>query len=215
MVSRIKEAIIYPIGDPNWLKKIGMWWLYCVLYVTSPALFGHYFAIIDKTIEDFEEEKLPEFDSLWPLWKRGFLNFVVMGMPMFIPAVLNMAAMMTFVLTMGPQEMDGFPTPVLIFFGIHVLLCLGNFILFPAFILQLATSKEYQSVFRFREIAGIINANLGQYLVLVLYPLLAYFAMLLVALTGVGLVLWLPGLPILFFAHARLVGLYARTNLVD
>ncbi len=214
MTSRLKEAIVYPISDPNWLNKIGMWFLYYVLYVTAPALFGHYLSILERTIAHPDDEEMPGFKPLWGLWKKGFLNLLAIALVQIVPAVLNMAACTIWMVTSAPENPDGFPIPFLIFFGIHGAIVLATILFFPAACIQLTTADGgWQSIFRFKEVWHITTAKPSQYLLVAFFPILAWCAFAICALTGVGLLLCIPGLPLLIFSHARLTGLYYRDNI--
>jgi Protein of unknown function (DUF4013) len=215
MLNKLKDALVYPIGDPNWIKKVGMWLLYYVLYLTAPALFGHYLSILKKTMDSPEEEEIPGFDSLWELWKKGFLSLLAIGAVQIVPGGLNMLACGAWMSTFDPKGLDGFPVPFLIFVGIHCAIILATVVFFPAACLQLTTAPGgWRSLFRFKEIWNIATAKPGEYLLLAFFPFLAWCAIVLCALTGIGLLLCIPGLPLMIFSHARLTGFYYRDNIM-
>lgn len=209
-MKRVREAVEFPLGDPTWLSKIGYWWLFYILYITSPAIFGHYFALVKQTIDDPTDETLPTFDNLWELWKSGFVKLFAAGLPMMGLAMLNMACVGT---AMGVLEQEKLRAVFPIFMVIHFLIAVGMMVTWPAFIVQMVNTGQWNSVFRLGEVWQIITANFGGYLLLSIgFPFLGWLAMIATALTGIGLLLWIPGLPILMLAHARLTGLYYYHN---
>ena len=210
MLNKVKESVVYPFADPNWLKRVGYWLLYYLLSITTPALFGHYLKIVEQTATDVENETIPEFEDVWELWKRGFLSLLGVGFLQVIPALLNMLAAFYFISTHDPDQGTGPPTGFLVCFGIHALLLFLTLFLFPAFSIQVTKTKDWQSLFKLREVASITRANIGSYIVLVFFPFFSWLALALLTFTGIGVLLVIPALPLVFFAHARLTGHYYR-----
>lgn len=100
----------------------------------------------------------------------------------------------------------------LVFLSIHAVLVLANMYILPAMLLQLATIKQFSSVFRIKEVLAIATAGIGEYLFIAIWPVLAGIAICLCAMTVVGLLVALPALPLAVFAHARMMGYYYRAN---
>ena len=211
MFKKLKEAFVFPMGDPNWLNKMGYWWLFYLLYITSPIVFGHYIELVKQSMTDPDEETLPVFDDLWGMWKSGLGKMLAAGLPLTGLAMINMACMMVVGGFSGNSGPNGL---FFVFFTIHFILCFGMMIFWPAFLLQLLDKNDWTSVFRLGEVFKIATANVGAYLMVALvYPFLMWLCMVATAMTIVGLILFLPGIPLAMMAHARLIGLYYNENI--
>lgn len=213
MFNKVKESLVYPVADPNWLSRVGYWLLYYMLGVTSPAIFGHYLKIVEQTATDEDTETIPAFDDFWELWKRGFSALFGIGILQMVPALLNMALFFGVLGADDPQP-GGPPTMLLTWMIIHSALCFGSFLIYPACLVQVVRTKSWTSVFKLGEVLQIIRANIGAYFVLAVFPFACWIGMILLCFTGIGIILMFPLMPLVFFAHARLTGHYYRDHVL-
>lgn len=215
-MQRLKEAFVYSVSDPNWIKKVGRFWLYYVLYLTLPCLFGYFFRVLGRNLEDPEDDELPPFDNIGNLWWTGFCRYLQLGLPLVIPCSLNMMVFGAVAASSFRAPQSEFPAQFYIFFGIHGLITLTLFFLFPAYCLQLAMTSDWRSLFRFQETRKVIGGNPLAYLGLVAVMWLAFPAALVaMMLSVVGLLLIIPSVPLMMFAYARLLALYYHDYLAE
>jgi len=216
MLKEMKEAVLYPVSDPNWARAVGRWWLCYLLAPLIPLLFHSYQQMLKQSIEDPERESLPPIEFSFQGWLSGLCFLFTTWAPAYVGGFVNMGLCGVYLTQMTPDPTAHHP-PVgfMIFFFIHVVLVLLNIIFTPALLLQISRKEDSFSVFRFREVWSIVRAAPVEYAALLLFPFLGALTLWVCAVTIVGLIFVIPALPIFVLGHARYLGAYARRHLTD
>lgn len=210
MRLNIKENLVFPLGDPSWLGKAMLWLVFYILGITAPILIGYHLETIRQAANG-EDDRLPEFEGLWKMWKQGFIWYFMFACIWGVLGMLNgvfFAASMSAFDRPGPGE--GPPAFAVVFLIIHLLIFLGVMVAAPASMLRYSMTEQARSVWDLKSLKGDIAQGIGDYAKIVLLPILGMFLIGLLAITGLGLLLVIPATPILAFAHARMVGNYYR-----
>lgn len=209
----LKENIVFPFSDPSWITKtlIG---IACQFFVfTSPALVGYQLAIIRQTANG-EDEKLPEFNGFGDMWIRGLKVSLVLFALALIPIGVTVGMAVTGVMASGGGDAGG--GIGLLFMGLGGLFSITCFLLMalflPAMMLRFAMTNQLSSFFEFSTIMADIRQGLGDYLMIVFFPIVGTLVMMVVAAItfGLGAILLYPAGVWMMFIQARMIGNYYR-----
>ena len=80
------RAFKAPFADTDWVKKTLMGWLWMLLGVTSPAVYGAQLEYIKRVSEGRED--LPDWSDFGNKWVKGFL-LLVAGFIYFLPIIVS------------------------------------------------------------------------------------------------------------------------------
>lgn len=208
----LKENIVFPFSDPSWITKTLIGIACQLLVFTSPALMGYQLAIIRQTANG-EDEKLPEFEGFGDLWVRGFKVMLVLMVLALVPTGVMIGMAVTGVMAAGSDGGGGIGA---LFMGLGGLFALACFLLLalviPAMMLRFAMTNQVSSFFEFSTIMADIRQGLGDYLLIVFFPVIAGFVLVLVSLLtmGIGALLAYPAGVWISFIQARMIGNYYR-----
>ena len=209
----LKENIVFPFSDPSWIAKT-LTGLACQLLVfTAPALVGYQLAVIRQSANG-EDEKLPEFDGFASLWMQGLLVTIILALLFSIPIGAVVAASVGGFLAMGQQQVD-LGGMILAVAAVLLFLVFASFcliFLLPALMLRYAMTGEVSSLFDISTALGDIKQGFGDYLMIVLFPILVGLATSTLALCtmGVGLILAIPVQILMMYIQGRMIGNYYR-----
>ncbi len=79
------RAFKAPFADTDWVKKTLLGWLWMLLGVTSPAVYGAQLEYIKSVSEGRED--LPDWSDFGTKWVKGFL-LLVAGFIYFLPVIV-------------------------------------------------------------------------------------------------------------------------------
>lgn len=208
----LKENIVFPFSDPSWVAKTLIGSACQLLGVTAPALVGYQLSIIRQTANG-EDDKLPEYDGFGALWMQGLLVTIILMVLFTVPIGVAVAATVGGVMALGPQQMGG--TMVLVIGAVVLMLlaaCFALIFLLPALTLRYAMTQQVGSLFDFATAIGDIKQGFGDYLMIVLFPVVAMLAVGVVVFftAGIGGILALPAQVLVMYIQARMIGNYYR-----
>ncbi|MFA5504660.1 MAG: DUF4013 domain-containing protein [Vulcanimicrobiota bacterium] len=209
MLKNLKAALLYPATDPTRVSKVGQWWLFCLLFFTTPALLGHYVSVIKQSFQDPQETEVPGFNRFDKLFFSGIALYAGFAFLQLIPGLPNFTVFAINIFLSKDSE-PGFL--FFLCFGIHLSIMLAALLLWPALCMQYAESG-WLAMFKLKEVLGKALLCVREYLFLVVYPFLAWLILMLLCVTVVGIVLLIPAIPFLVIGHARLIGLYMHQHL--
>lgn len=207
----LKENIVFPFSDPSWITKTLIATVCQFLFFTVPAVMGYQLSIIRQTANG-EDSKLPEFSNFGALWMRGLVVFLV-GMLLFgLPTTAVVGMTIGGALAFGQ---DGAGLAVLIgmgAIGLLSLVCLALAFLMPAMMLRYAMTEQVSAFFDFSTAIGDIKAGFVDYLVIVLFPVVASLALMILSTVtfGLGGLLAIPASALVMFIQGRMIGNYYR-----
>ena len=205
------------IACKNWKRVAGYWLLFSALCITLPAVVGHYFKILEQSVEHPEAEELPEFSGqLGELWSRGLAKIVALVTPwLLVLVVCTGLSLLGESLTYVPTARKHWSTPELV----AILSCLtligSTAFLTPALILQSHRAPNWYSTLNLPKILSIVGAGGSAYIPLGLFAPFAWIPMLMLAMTGIGVLAVPPLAAILLMVHARWSGLFLASHLTD
>lgn len=204
MLKRIKEALLYPVSDPTWLKKSTNWWCLGVLYLTIPLLVVHFFEVVRKAACRPEDEPLPEFEQTLKGLLRGLLwCLAILGLPYTVLLSIWLLSISLNLSEAGLDQVSIMMTCV----------CLAWAITLPAAAINFSVHSDYLTTFRPRKLLETAMLNPKQYLFLLFLPPALLAVLLCLGYFVPVFLIWLvPALPLFTFSYARLLGFYYRDN---
>lgn len=207
----LKENIVFPFSDPSWIAKTLIGSACQLLGLTMPAIVGYQLAIIRQTANG-EDEKLPEFDGFVSLWVQGFLVTLIVGLLFTVPIGVVVAAVVGGVMAMGQDSGMGMMLAVGGALGLVMLASMFLLFLMPALTLRYAMTQQVGALFDFATALGDIKQGLGDYLMIVFFPVIAGMAVIALTLLtgGLGGILAVPANILIMYIQARMIGNYYR-----
>jgi hypothetical protein len=194
------RSFTFATEDPEWIRKIligGVFALACVLLVGVPFVLG-YFSRTLRNVVAGQPRPMPDWDDLGGLFSEGLrLTAVYLLYTLGIVAVLAalgcVLALPLLVISGSGRNVEGALAAlgglgVVAFYGLLMLGSLALAVYLPAAFARSALRGTVADGFAWREILGFIQANLGNYLlVLVIYLLASFLAQFGILLCCVGL----------------------------
>jgi len=159
------RAFKAPFADPKWVNKTLMGWLWLLLGVTSPAVFGAQMDYIRSVSEGREE--LPEWDNFGDKWVRGFLLMVayfiyllpiwILFFVLLLPGIIASAA------TNGQSGGALFGGGMCLFVLLAIVYGIGIAVVMYAATVNYALKRNFGSLFAFSEILGHVRDGSGYF----------------------------------------------------
>lgn len=207
----LKENIVFPFSDPSWIAKTLIGSACQLLGLTMPAVIGYQLAIIRQTANG-EDEKLPEYDGFVSLWVQGFLVTLILGLLFTVPIGVVVTAAVGGAVAMGPETNPGVLAAIVGAVLLLMLACMILLFLMPAMTLRYAMTQQLSSFFDFSTAIGDIKQGLGDYLLIVFFPVLAGMAVSAISMVtmGLGLIIAIPANVLIMYIQARMIGNYYR-----
>ncbi len=207
----LKENIVFPFSDPSWIAKTLIAAACQLLLLPMPAVMGYQLAIIRQTANG-EDDKLPEFNNFGALWMSGLMVSLVVLALFGIPMVLVTGMTIGGAIAFGENSGGAIALVAMLALG---LVCLGSMVLaflMPAMLLRYAMTGQVSSFLDFSTAIGDIKVGFVDYLVIVLFPMVASLALGVVsAMTfGIGGLLAIPASALIVFIQGRMIGNYYR-----
>lgn len=184
------KAFTFVFDDRDWLKKIGIAGLIAlvsiVLTVIVIGILGFVLLLgwmieLTRRVINRDPVPLPDWDDFGGYFSKGFKALVV-SLVYSLPAILISACVNVIPLIAGGMD-SGSGSAEALGSGIALLsLCLGCFsfiygiflaVVLPAAFAQLAVTDNIGAAFRFGEVIGLVRANPGAYVLVLLGTILA------------------------------------------
>ena len=187
------RAFKAPFADPKWVNKTLMGWLWLLLGVTSPAVFGAQMDYIKGVSEGHEE--LPEWDNFGDKWVRGFLLMVayfiyllpiwILFFILLLPGIIASAA------TNGQSGGALFGGGMCLFGLLAIVYGIGIAVVMYAATVNYALKRNFGALFALSEILGHIRDGSG-YFAAWLWAIVASFAVsVAVSILGATFIGWI------------------------
>lgn len=161
----IGRAIRAPFDDTDWVRKTALGYLWILLVVTSPAVYGAQLEYIRSTARG--DERLPEWTDFGNKWVQGFLVSIagfVYFLPIFILAGVFLAPAIVTAATQGGDS-DAFAAAMMggmcIFWAVAVVYSIAVSILFAAATTHYATQQRFGAFFEFGAIMDRVRSGSG------------------------------------------------------
>jgi hypothetical protein len=184
----IGSSFTYMFEDDNWIKKIAIGGVVSIIPIVDFAVFGYLVQVI-RNVRDGQPLPLPEWDQFGQYFIDGlwiFVIFLVWSIPLIVVACLQGIA--GAVLTDNQGQTTAYSIISVCLGCLTFLWSLVLGVVYPAILVRYAEVGELMAGFRFGEIFGIISANVGNYIIVVL---LIWVASLIALL---GLILCIVGI---------------------
>ena len=210
----ISRAFRAPFNDPDWVKKTLLGWVWVLLFVTSPAVYGAAIEYIQRVAHG--DDRLPEWDDFGGKWVKGFLAavasfiyflpIVVIGMILVIPLALSAnsnADALTGLLAGG----------MCLFWVLAAIYGIAVSILFYAAIVNYAMKGHFGAFFEISEILANVRKPGGNYFLAWLFALVvgigASVVTSVLSLTYIGVILFGAIIYLEFMIIGHLFGQWA------
>lgn len=176
------RAFRFVPDDPDWIKKIligGAFTLLSAILIGAPFVMG-YFVRLVRNVARGDERPLPEWDDLGGIFSDG-LRAVVVYLAYFVGALIlpvTLGGVLLLVIAGGSSTGGGAgealasiaAVAMVAIYALGGLLMLVLMLFVPAALLHFILYDRVSAAFEVREVVGIIQRNLGSYLLaLVLY----------------------------------------------
>ncbi|GAB4542626.1 MAG: hypothetical protein Kow0063_34870 [Anaerolineae bacterium] len=185
----IGYSFSYMFQDEDWIKKILIGGVVLLIPIVNFAAIGYLVQII-RNVRAGQPLPLPEWDEFGKYFMDGlwiFLIFLVWSIPIIIVACLN--GIGAAAVAENDDMANAFGIVSACFSCLMALWGLVVAVVSPAIMVRYAQVGEFMSGFRFGEIFGIITANVGNYIIVLLLMWVAGFiASLGVILCVVGVI---------------------------
>ncbi len=179
------RAVQHPFEDRDWLVKILIGAGVSLIPILNFAVTGYSLEVLRNSSHN-RDVPLPQWDDLGRHFVDGLKLFVVMlvyAIPLFVVIFGISFAGVGFGivsdrLSRSAQDAAGIVFGILTLTFTCLTLLYGLFYAFiePALYIQVARTGQISSGFNFKEIKGIIGRNSGDYVLVVLVPLMIGFA---------------------------------------
>ncbi len=207
------RSFSYVFEDKDWLSKL----LIAALVLLIP--FIGQFIVLGWALEATrrviagEEPVLPDWSDFGGHVMRGLKGFVV-GLVYALPLIILAVCNAIFAFAANPQvvgqSMADVMASVAALVGVivsclNIIYALFMGLVLPAAFALMVSEDDLGAAFRFGEVFGLVQANLGTYLLVLLGSVLAYF------IAGLGMIAC--GIGVLFtgaYAHAIIGHLYGQ-----
>jgi len=183
----IGKAFTFVFDDENWIAKILIGGIVLLIPIVNFAALGYMVRVV-KNVVDGLDRPLPDWGDFGDHFVRGLMLFLI-GVVYMLPVILLVCLLATAgALVKESRAMaDGVRMLMLC---LNCLAGLWSFLValvMPAATIRYALTGEFASAFQFGQIFGLISANVGNYiLVLVLSWLAGLLGGLGVIACGVG-----------------------------
>jgi hypothetical protein len=161
----IGSSFAYMFEDKDWIKKILIGGVVTLIPIVNFAAFGYVVQII-RNVRDGQPLPLPEWDEFGQYFKDGlwvFLIFLVWSLPFILVGCLQGIGSSVL------ADNDDLIGVISVCFGcLYALWGLVVAIVSPAILVRYAEVGEFMAGFRFGEIFGLISANVGNYIIVLL-----------------------------------------------
>jgi hypothetical protein len=158
------RAFKAPFADTDWVKKTLMGWLWMLLGVTSPAVYGAQLEYIKSVSEGREE--LPDWSDFGNKWVKGFL-LLIAGFIYFLPVIVLgfiFAIPVIIAAASGSNGMGGLAAGGMCLFWLFALVyTIAVAILFYAATVNYALKGNFGSFFQFSEILARVRDGSGYF----------------------------------------------------
>jgi hypothetical protein len=158
------RAFKAPFADSDWVKKTLMGWLWMLLGVTSPAVYGAQLEYIKGVSEGRED--LPDWSDFGSKWVKGFL-LLVAGFIYFLPVIVLgfvFAIPVIIAAASGSNGLGGLAAGgMCIFWLFAIVYSVGVAILFYAATVNYALKGNFGSFFQFSEILARVRDGSGYF----------------------------------------------------
>jgi hypothetical protein len=184
----IGSSFTYMFEDDNWIKKIAIGGVVSIIPIVNFATLGYLVQVI-RNVRDGQPLPLPEWDQFGQYFIDGlwiFVIFLVWSIPIIVVACLQGIAGAT--LTDNQNQTTAYSIISACLGCLSFLWGLVLGIVYPAILVRYAEVGELMAGFRLGEIFGIIRANVGNYIIVVLLTWVASLIALL------GLILCVIGI---------------------
>jgi hypothetical protein len=159
------RAFKAPFADPQWVNKTLMGWLWMLLGVTAPAVYGAQLDYIKGVSEGREE--LPDWSNFGDKWIRGFVLMIAMfiyllpiwilGFVFALPGIIAAAASNG---NAGGGLLGG---GMCLFFLVAIVYVIGIAIVLYGATVNYALKGGFGSLFAFGEIMGHVRDGSGYF----------------------------------------------------
>ena len=175
------KAFTYVSEDPDWLKKIGLGGVIAIVPILNFAVAGYSLEVSRRVINN-EPRPLPEWDDIGGKLVKGFLVAViglVYGLPnILLSCVSQVAAQAPQLLSSGSKSPDQTILTIMLvvtacFSCLSFLYSLFMMVVLPAAIGNYAAKGQLGAAFRFGEVFGLVQKNIGTYLMVLLISIAA------------------------------------------
>jgi hypothetical protein len=163
----------YMFEDKDWVKKILIGGVVSLIPIVNFAVLGYVVQIV-RNVRDGQTLPLPEWDQFGDYFMSGlwlFLIFLVYSIPIIILACLQGVG--TFMLGSASNSSSD-TTANAMFFVSTCFSCLMGLwglvigVLSPAIIVRFAETGQFNSGLRLGEVFGVISANVGNYVIVMI-----------------------------------------------
>jgi len=165
----IGSSFSYMFQDENWIKKILIGGVVGFIPIVNFAAIGYMIQII-RNVRAGQALPLPEWDEFGKYFVDGlwiFLIFLVWAIPIILVACLQGVG--TAVLAEANEDAaSAFGIISVCFSCLMVLWGLVIAAVSPAILVRYTEVGEFMAGFQFSEILGIIRANVGNYIIVIL-----------------------------------------------
>lgn len=176
------KAFSYVFEDQDWLKKVGLGGLIAIVPVLNFAVAGYGVEVLRRVVNN-DPKPLPEWDDLGGKLVKGLIVTVIQFIYM-IPIWLVSCAMQVAVTAVGGVSQSGSSSSgdtmgaamvaitscfscLMLIYGVFV----G--VILPAVIGNYAIKDQFGAAFRFGEVFGLVQKNLGLYVMVYLISIVA------------------------------------------
>jgi hypothetical protein len=172
----IGSSFSYMFQDEDWIKKILIGGVVGIIPIVNFAAIGYMIQVI-RNVRDGQALPLPEWDQFGKFFVDGlwiFLIFLVWAIPIILVACLQ--GIGTAVLAEASEDAANALGIVSACFScLMVLWSLVMAAVSPAILIRYSEVGEFMTGFQFSEILGIIRANIGNYIIVILLIWVASF----------------------------------------
>lgn len=161
----LSRALKAPFQDSEWVKKTLMGWLWMLLVVTAPAVYGAELDYIKSVSEGRED--LPNWDDFGAKWVKGFMLLVagiVYTLPLsilfFILALPGLIAALT---SNGDAGAGLFGGGMCLFIVVAIVYTIGIAIIFYGATVNYALKGTFSSLFAFSDIMAHVRDGSGYF----------------------------------------------------
>jgi hypothetical protein len=170
----IGSSFSYMFQDKDWIKKILIGGVVGIIPILNFAAIGYVIQII-RNVREGQTLPLPEWDEFGKYFMDGlwiFLIFLVWSIPIILVACLQGVGTAV-IAEANEQAANAYGIVSACFTCLIVLWSLVIAAVGPAIMVRFAEVGEFMVGFQFSEILGIIRANVGNYIIVILLIWLA------------------------------------------
>lgn len=175
------KSFTYVFEDSDWVSKVVTGTLLMLgSFLIIPIFFTTGYAIeVTQNIIRQEEVILPRWDDWGEKFRKGWTIFLIgltYALPIIIVFSIGIAVLILAGVTASSSEDLGAVLGVIgivaFVIGMILVVCYGLFLtlIWPAVLIQYATTEEYASAFRFKEMYEFIKKDIGSYILVILVP---------------------------------------------